>query len=77
MSTGPCTQWQTRYYFNSQRQACEPFTYGGCDGTGNRFNDQYECQTVCIAAREPTAGNAKGNISGATSGRDPSRSRWH
>ncbi|KAH8295400.1 hypothetical protein KR018_010895, partial [Drosophila ironensis] len=53
VSTGPCTQWQTRYYFNKERQTCEPFTYGGCDGTGNRFNDAYECQTVCIAAREP------------------------
>ncbi|XP_020811194.1 papilin isoform X1 [Drosophila serrata] len=59
VSTGPCTQWQTRYYFNQRTQACEPFTYGGCDGTGNRFDNQYECQTVCIAAREPTTNNGK------------------
>ncbi|XP_003736478.2 papilin isoform X2 [Drosophila pseudoobscura] len=53
VTTGPCTQWQTRYYFNRDSRTCEPFTYGGCDGTGNRFGDLYECQTVCIAAREP------------------------
>ncbi|XP_068155724.1 papilin isoform X2 [Drosophila tropicalis] len=61
VDSGPCTQWQTKYYFNSDKNACEPFTYGGCDGTGNRFNDLYECQTVCIAGREPQspAGTAK------------------
>ncbi|XP_065722468.2 papilin isoform X4 [Drosophila suzukii] len=59
VTTGPCTDWQTKYYFNKESQACEPFTYGGCDGTGNRFNDLYECQTVCIAGREPAVGSAK------------------
>ncbi|EDV43612.1 uncharacterized protein Dana_GF16440, isoform A [Drosophila ananassae] len=59
VTTGPCTQWQTRYFFNRQSQRCEPFTYGGCDGTGNRFNDLYECQAVCIGAREPAAVSSK------------------
>ncbi|XP_033162682.1 papilin isoform X2 [Drosophila mauritiana] len=59
VTTGPCTDWQTKYYFNTASQACEPFTYGGCDGTGNRFSDLFECQTVCLAGREPRVGSAK------------------
>ncbi|XP_070137591.1 papilin isoform X5 [Drosophila bipectinata] len=59
VTTGPCTQWQTKYFFNRQTQRCEPFTYGGCDGTGNRFNDLYECQAVCIGAREPAGVSSK------------------
>ncbi|KAH8381906.1 hypothetical protein KR009_000904, partial [Drosophila setifemur] len=62
VTSGPCTQWQTRYYFNRDKQTCEPFTYGGCDGTGNRFNDLYECQTVCLAAREPSVVTPKVEI---------------
>lgn len=61
VSTGPCTEWQTLYYYNRENQTCEPFTYGGCEGTGNRFNDLYECETVCLAGREPhSASAAKG-----------------
>lgn len=58
VSTGPCTEWQTLYYYNRDNQTCEPFTYGGCEGTGNRFNDLYECETVCLAGREPHSASA-------------------
>lgn len=77
VTTGPCTDWQTKYYFNTASQACEPFTYGGCDGTGNRFSDLFECQTVCLAGREPRVGSAKGNIySGRVSTWGSPWSRW-
>lgn len=58
--TGPCRQWQTRYYFNKNSQTCEPFTYGGCQGTGNRFENRAECESVCIIGQEPTSTAHKG-----------------
>ncbi|XP_017062546.1 papilin isoform X2 [Drosophila ficusphila] len=81
-TSGPCTDWQTRYYFNKRSQACEPFTYGGCDGTGNRFNDLYECQTVCIAGREPTVNSARDIclqpvVTGRCNGPSVHERRWY
>uniref|UniRef100_A0A1B0C4R9 Papilin n=1 Tax=Glossina palpalis gambiensis TaxID=67801 RepID=A0A1B0C4R9_9MUSC len=60
--TGPCRQWQTRYYFNKITRTCEPFTYGGCQGTGNRFEDRAECESVCIMGQEPTSPTAHKDI---------------
>ncbi|XP_017001607.2 papilin isoform X1 [Drosophila takahashii] len=82
VTSGPCSDWQTKYFFNTESQACEPFTYGGCDGTGNRFNDLYECQTVCIAGREPAVGSAKEICllplaTGRCNGRANQERRWY
>ncbi|XP_036342960.1 LOW QUALITY PROTEIN: papilin-like [Rhagoletis pomonella] len=53
VETGPCRQWQTRFYYNKASRTCEPFTYGGCEGTGNRFGERAECESVCILGQEP------------------------
>lgn len=60
VETGPCRQWQIRYYYNKRTHACESFTYGGCQGTGNRFESSAECESVCIIGQEPTFSHNKG-----------------
>lgn len=50
---GPCDQWQTKYYYDTDTRRCQPFTYGGCDGSANRFNSQSECESLCGAPQPP------------------------
>lgn len=57
---GRCTNWVTRYYYNQRSRYCEPFTYGGCDGSGNRFADRAECESVCIVGQEPNTQDNRG-----------------
>lgn len=57
---GPCDQWQTNFYYNQTTRKCAAFTYGGCQGTGNRFSTQSECESLCISHEEPIALDNKG-----------------
>ncbi|XP_023166272.2 papilin isoform X2 [Drosophila hydei] len=83
VTTGPCTQWQTRYFYSRDSQSCQPFTYGGCDGTGNRFNDLYECESVCLGGREPLPSGAAKDICrlpvipGVCNGPSVQERRWY
>lgn len=60
VSTGPCREWQTRFYFNKRSGTCEQFTYGGCQGSGNRFESRAECESLCIIGQEPKYTDTKG-----------------
>lgn len=55
--SGPCDQWQTRYYYDSSTRRCTPFSYSGCEGTGNRFVSSEECESICITHEELTPDN--------------------
>ena len=44
---GPCSETLPRYYFNSKTKTCEAFTYGGCLGNENNFEDLGECTKLC------------------------------
>ena len=44
---GDCDAAISRFFFNSTTQRCEVFTYGGCGGNGNNFNDEAECSRTC------------------------------
>jgi hypothetical protein len=46
---GSCNAAFERFFFNSVTLACEPFTWGGCDGNQNRFESLEECETACVA----------------------------
>jgi len=37
-----------RWAFNGETGNCEPFTYGGCGGNGNRFMCQEMCERHCV-----------------------------
>ena len=44
---GRCRAAFPRYWFNSQTNRCERFTYGGCGGNENNFKTLQECQRRC------------------------------
>ena len=45
---GPChTRRKKKWYYNSDKQQCLRFTYGGCRGNGNRFASLSQCRQVC------------------------------
>ena len=45
---GRCKASIPRYYYNSENGKCEKFTYGGCKGNGNNFEDIKACQEKCV-----------------------------
>ena len=44
---GKCDQKQTSWYFNSESEMCEEFSYSGCGGNRNRFTSSDECYQHC------------------------------
>ncbi|KAF7691327.1 tissue factor pathway inhibitor 2 [Silurus meridionalis] len=44
---GPCLEDVPRFYYNTLTQACEPFSYGGCDGNANNFKSNVACHKTC------------------------------
>ena len=44
---GPCDEQHPRYYFDREHNRCLPFEYTGCEGNGNRFIDEDECNGHC------------------------------
>ncbi|XP_035827544.1 papilin-like [Aplysia californica] len=57
---GNCRNFEKAFYFNSNTQKCEAFTYGGCLGNKNRFESVESCQAQCM----PPGQNIKNSIIG-------------
>uniref|UniRef100_V5HYT4 Putative tick kunitz 90 n=1 Tax=Ixodes ricinus TaxID=34613 RepID=V5HYT4_IXORI len=50
---GPCrANWQ-QYFFNMTTSKCQVFTYGGCEGNENNFDDEDACQKQCHVSNVP------------------------
>ena len=45
---GMCFGAFPMFYYNSKTNECESFTYGGCQGNGNRFESKEECAKACV-----------------------------
>ncbi|KAJ8942946.1 hypothetical protein NQ314_009859 [Rhamnusium bicolor] len=44
---GPmCLAYIIRYYWNSSRQRCDQFIYGGCRATINNFETRRDCELI-------------------------------
>lgn len=52
LDPGPCTQNYIKYYYDAVSGRCEQFSYGGCEGSGNRFSTIEECETLCVTHEE-------------------------
>ena len=44
---GPCRAAIPRYYYSAELGGCYRFFYGGCDGNGNNFPTEQECEEKC------------------------------
>ncbi|XP_061384586.1 papilin isoform X3 [Danaus plexippus] len=44
---GPCDQSIMQWFYDAASDSCSQFTYGGCEGNGNRFNTLEECESRC------------------------------
>ena len=47
IEVGPCDAAMPRFAFDAATGKCEPFTYGGCEGNANNFEEQTDCQHLC------------------------------
>ncbi|XP_034042622.1 collagen, type XXVIII, alpha 2a [Thalassophryne amazonica] len=54
LDQGPCRDYNIRWYYEKQANACAQFWYGGCGGNDNRYETEDECKTACVVSR--TAG---------------------
>nr|XP_037274501.1 protein AMBP-like [Rhipicephalus microplus] len=69
-AAGPCRSYQPTWYFDTRKQKCKMFIYGGCGGNENKFTSEHKCQQVClpekplqlICSPKPTQGRC--NVSG-------------
>ncbi|XP_069360607.1 papilin isoform X3 [Maniola hyperantus] len=52
VDSGPCTQLEQRWAYDSARGACTQFQYGGCGGTRNNFPSLEYCQYYCSPAQD-------------------------
>lgn len=50
--SGPCRGYFHKYYYDKSAGRCEQFAYGGCQGNGNRFSSNEECERICLIHEE-------------------------
>ncbi|XP_060600708.1 papilin-like [Ruditapes philippinarum] len=52
---GSCSDWEVRWFFNTELQRCDRFWYGGCnEGNGNNFLNDKGCQRQCTETQITT-----------------------
>ncbi|XP_006899798.1 PREDICTED: kunitz-type protease inhibitor 2 [Elephantulus edwardii] len=46
--TGPCRAAFPRWYFDTEKNSCNSFIYGGCRGNKNSYHTREECMQRCF-----------------------------
>ncbi|XP_072530857.1 collagen, type XXVIII, alpha 1a [Salminus brasiliensis] len=48
LDPGPCRNYEIKWYYDPEANACAQFWYGGCHGNSNRFETHDSCKKTCI-----------------------------
>ncbi|XP_037364065.1 collagen alpha-1(XXVIII) chain [Talpa occidentalis] len=48
LKPGNCDNYVVRWYYDRQVNSCARFWFSGCNGSGNRFYSEKECQEICV-----------------------------
>lgn len=51
MEAGPCLAHIIMWYYDKEREVCDTFIWGGCQGNGNRFESFEKCSALCISKK--------------------------
>ncbi|XP_064166932.1 collagen, type XXVIII, alpha 2a isoform X1 [Anguilla rostrata] len=51
LDQGSCRDYNIRWYYDKQANACAQFWYGGCEGNNNRFDTEDQCKEICVLSR--------------------------
>ncbi|XP_067680592.1 papilin-like isoform X6 [Haliotis asinina] len=46
------SDYEIKWYHDSERGVCTRFYYGGCGGNENRFDNRQDCQSRCVYGRQ-------------------------
>jgi hypothetical protein len=47
VAAGTCEENLPRWYFDEQTLSCRRFTFTGCKGNANQFEDHHACEEAC------------------------------
>ena len=48
---GSCSKYVNMWAYDRQQGKCVRFWYGSCEGNGNRFETEQQCQETCISPK--------------------------
>ncbi|CAF5149725.1 unnamed protein product [Rotaria magnacalcarata] len=48
---GSCSKYVNMWAYDRQQGKCVRFWYGNCEGNGNRFETEQQCQETCISPK--------------------------
>lgn len=47
LKVGPCEALIQKFFYDSEKNECEKFDFGGCQANGNNFNTKETCEEKC------------------------------
>ena len=50
--SGPCEAATARWFYDPLAKECKGFTYGGCEGNRNNFQDKESCEKACYSGEQ-------------------------